>query len=106
MLERLGYKVTALKDSREALQVFSCDPSQFDLIVTDQTLPFMTGDNLGDNLGKEIMRIHPNIPVILSTRYADFIFSEKAEEMGFRGFIMKPFTVREGAELVRRVLDE
>ena len=60
----------------------------------------------GEDLGKEMMRIRPDIPVILCTGYSDFISSERATEMGFRGFIMKPFTVREGAELVRRVLDQ
>ncbi len=61
MLQRLGYKVTALKDSREALRFFSVYPSQFDLVMTDQTLPFMTGESLG----KEMMRIRPDIPGIL-----------------------------------------
>ncbi len=102
MLQQLGYKVTAIMDSREALKLFSADPSQFDLVMTDQTMSFMTGEILG----KEMMRIRPDIPVILCTGYADFISSEKAKEMGFHGFIMKPFTVREGAELVRRVLDQ
>lgn len=102
MLQRLGYEVTARRDSREALKIFSEDPSRFDLVMTDQTMPYMTGENLG----KEMMRIRPDIRLILCTGYADFISSEKAKEMGFGGFIMKPFTVREGAELVRRVLDD
>ena len=88
-------------DCREAFNLFSADPSQFDLVMTDQTMPNMTGERLG----KEIMRIRPGIPVILCTGYADFISSEKAKEMGFRGFVMKPFTVREAAELIRGVLD-
>ncbi len=102
MLQHLGYEVTAVMDSREALKLFSENPSQFDLVMTDQTMPFMTGENLG----KEMMRIRPDISVILCTGYTDFISSEKAIVMGFRGFIMKPFTVREGAELVRSVLDQ
>ncbi len=102
MLQHLGYKVTAFLDSREALRLFSANPSQFDLVLTDQTMPFMTGEDLG----KEIIRLRPDIPVILCTGYADFISWEKVKEMGFHGFIMKPFTVREGAELVRRILDE
>jgi PAS domain S-box-containing protein len=102
MLQHLGYQVTASMDSREALKLFLEDPSRFDLVMTDQTMPFLTGENLG----KEMMRIRPDIPVILCTGYADFISSERAKETGFRGFIMKPFTVREGAELMRRVLDE
>ena len=102
MLQHLGYKVTALMDSQEALKLFAEKPSEFDLVITDQTMPFMTGEDLG----KEMMRIRPDIPVILCTGYSDLIASEKAMAMGFRGFIMKPFTVREGAELVRRVLDQ
>ena len=102
MLEYLGYKVTALMDSEEALKLFSANPSQFDLVMTDQTMPFMTGEDLG----KELMRVRPDIPVILCTGYSDLISSEKAAAMGFRCFIMKPFTVREGAELVRRALDQ
>lgn len=102
MLQHLGYKVTAYSDSREALNAFSSDPSRFDLVMTDQTMPFMTGEILG----REIMRLRPEVPLILCTGYSDLISAEKAREMGFRGFILKPFSVREGAELVRRVLDE
>jgi len=102
MLRHLGYKVTALNDSQDALRLFSADPSQFDLVMTDQTMPFMTGEDLG----KVLMNIRPDIPVILCTGYSDLISSEKATAMGFRGFIMKPFTLREGAELVRSVLDQ
>jgi signal transduction histidine kinase/ActR/RegA family two-component response regulator len=102
MLEHLGYNVTAAMDSEEALKLFSGKPSEFDLVMTDQTMPAMTGEDLG----KELMRIRPDIPVILCTGYSDLISSEKAIAMGFRGFIMKPFTLRESAELVRRVLDQ
>ena len=60
----------------------------------------------GEDLGKELMRIRPDIPVILCTGYSDLISSKKATAMGFRGFIMKPFTLREGAEVMRSVLDQ
>ncbi len=102
MLERLGYKVTTVTDSEEALKLFSAKSSEFDLVMTDQTMPGMTGEDLG----KEFMRLRPDIPVILCTGYSDLVSSEKAMAMGFRGFIMKPFTLRESAELVRRVLDQ
>ena len=92
MLQHLGYKVTALMDSREALKLFSEKPSEFDLVITDQTMPIMTGEDLG----KELMRIRPDIPVILCTGYSDLISSEKAMAMGFRGFIMKPFNMGGG----------
>jgi CheY-like chemotaxis protein len=102
MLLRLGYKVATVTDSEDALKLFSEKPSEFDLVMTDQTMPAMTGEDLG----RELMRIRPDIPVILCTGYSDLISSEKAIAMGFQGFIMKPFTLRESAELVRRVLDE
>jgi PAS domain S-box-containing protein len=102
MLQHLGYQVTALMDGEEALKVFSANPHAFDLVITDQTMPCMTGEDFG----KQLMRIRPDLPVILCTGYSDLISAEKATLMGFRDFIMKPFTVREGAELVRRVLDE
>ncbi len=102
MLERLGYRVTTMTDSEAALKLFSENPSEFDLVMTDQTMPSMTGEDLG----KELMRIRPDIPVILCTGYSDQVTSEKATAMGFRSFIMKPFTLRESAELVRRVLDK
>jgi PAS domain S-box-containing protein len=102
MLERLGYKVTAVMDSGEALRLFSEKPWEFDLVMTDQTMPAMTGQDLG----KELMRIRPGIPIILCTGYSDLISSEKALAMGFQGFVMKPFTLRESAELVRQVLDQ
>jgi len=102
MLRHLGYKVTALTDSREALKIFSEKPTEFDLVITDQTMPFMTGEDLG----KELMRIRPDIPIILCTGYVDLISSEAAMAMGFREYMMKPFTVQEWAELLRRVLDQ
>jgi two-component system, cell cycle sensor histidine kinase and response regulator CckA len=102
MLQRLGYTVTALTDSREALRLFSENPSQFDLVITDYTMPLMTGEALGT----EMIRIRSDIPIILCTGYSDVSSPEKALEMGFRWFLMKPFTVREGAEIVRLVLDQ
>jgi two-component system, chemotaxis family, CheB/CheR fusion protein len=102
MLQRLGYTVTALTDSREALKLFSENPSQFDLVITDYTMPLLTGEALG----REMMRIRPDMRMILCTGYNDLMSSEKALAMGFHGFVMKPFTVREGSQLIRKVLDQ
>ena len=102
MLQSLGYTVTALTDSGEALKLFSENPPKFDLVITDYTMPLMTGEDLG----KEMMRIRPDIPVILCTGYNDLISSEKAIAIGFRALILKPFTVREGSQLIRKVLDQ
>ena len=81
-------------------------------VILWKSVSLRLGDNGSDDtwhdrrgLGKEMMRIQPDIPVILCTGYSDLISSEKALAEGFEGFIMKPFRIREGAELVRHVLD-
>ena len=74
MLERIGYKVTVRKSSLEALQKFQNQPDQFDLVITDQTMPEMTGSDLA----KRMMQIRPDIPIILCTGYSTIISEEKA----------------------------
>ena len=86
MLERLGYRVTALTKSPEALKLFSDDPSRFDLVMSDQTMPSMTGEELG----QAMKRIRPDIPVIICTGYGDFVSSQEAGASGFSAILMKP----------------
>ncbi|MDQ1333488.1 MAG: hypothetical protein QG552_438 [Thermodesulfobacteriota bacterium] len=102
MLNGLGYDVTSMTSSIEALALFKEDPKQFDLVITDTTMPHMTGDILA----QELMRIRPDIPVVISTGHSKRISPEKAEEMGLKGFLMKPLAIRDLANLVRKVLDE
>ncbi|MCF8120379.1 MAG: PAS domain S-box protein [Deltaproteobacteria bacterium] len=102
LLERLGYAVDTQTSSVEALKMFQNDPQRFDLIITDQTMPGMTGADLA----KEIMRIRPRVPIILCTGFSEQINEEQAKEMGIRAFIMKPFVSRQLAKTVRGVLDE
>jgi len=87
--------------SIEALEVFQAQPNKFDLVITDQTMPNMTGEELS----RELMRIRPDIPIILCTGYSELITEEKAKSMGFREFVMKPLVARKLAETVRKVLD-
>ncbi|MBW2018772.1 MAG: PAS domain S-box protein [Deltaproteobacteria bacterium] len=101
MLERLGYEVIPRTSSIEALESFRERPDHFDLVITDQTMPNMTGTELA----KELMRIRPDIPIILCTGFSEVITPEKAMAMGIREFIMKPLMTRDLAESVRRVLD-
>ena len=101
-LERLGYRVIAKRSSLEALKVFEEDPDRFDLVITDQTMPQMTGAELA----KRLMRIRPDIPIILCTGFSEVITPEDAKTIGIRAFLMKPITAREIAETVRRVIDE
>ncbi|MBW1783710.1 MAG: PAS domain S-box protein [Deltaproteobacteria bacterium] len=102
MLKTLGYDVTAITSSPEALALFKKDPKQFDLVITDTTMPHMPGDVLA----QEMMKIRPDIPVIICTGHSKRISPEKAEEMGIKGFLMKPLAIRGVAGMVRKVLDE
>jgi CheY-like chemotaxis protein len=101
MLEQLGYRVRSTTNSVEALEIFLEHPDDFDLVVTDMTMPTMTGDVLA----REILNIRPDMPVILCTGFSHRIDEAKAKAMGIKGWIMKPFVLREAAELVRSVLD-
>jgi PAS domain S-box-containing protein len=101
MLERLGYEVVSRVCSIEALEAFRAQPHAFDLVITDQTMPQMTGEHLT----REIMSIRPGTPVILCTGFSDRMDEEKAKAMGIRGFIMKPVLLRDLADAVWRALD-
>jgi CheY-like chemotaxis protein len=101
ILERLGYKVTPKTDSQEALDEFTALPEKFDLVITDMTMPKMTGDQLA----RKMMDIKPDIPVILCTGYSEAITEEKALAMGIDRFIMKPIVKDELANTIRTVLD-
>jgi DNA-binding NtrC family response regulator len=102
MLELLGYQVTARRSSLDALSTFQDQPNAFDLVITDQTMPFMNGIDLA----QRIMQIRPEIPIILCTGYSKIVTEEKAKSMGIKGFAMKPLTLKALAELVRTILDE
>ncbi len=100
-LDRLGYVVTTRQSSPEALELFRGDPRAFDLVVTDMTMPAMTGDELAE----ELLAIRPDLPIILCTGYSHRISEAKAREIGIRAFLMKPLTQQELARTVRRILD-
>ncbi|OEU80238.1 MAG: hypothetical protein BA872_06220 [Desulfobacterales bacterium C00003060] len=102
MLDRLGYEVASRTSSIEALELFRAQPDRFDLVITDMTMPNMTGEKLA----AEIMNIRPDIPIILCTGFSKHISEEKAKEMGIRAFIMKPLARRDLADTIRKVLDE
>jgi signal transduction histidine kinase/ActR/RegA family two-component response regulator len=101
ILERLGYKVTSKTDSEEALEEFAAQPDRFDLVITDMTMPKMTGDQLA----RRMMAIKPQIPVILCTGFNETISEEKALAMGINKFVMKPIVKDELASTIRTVLD-
>jgi CheY-like chemotaxis protein len=101
MLERLGYRVTTETSSTEALKMFRAQANDFDLVITDQTMPNMGGAELA----KELRGIRPDLPVILTTGYSTAINPEKAAVMGIREFLFKPNTAQSLAEAVQRALD-
>jgi CheY-like chemotaxis protein len=101
MLDALGYQVTTAANGIKALEVFRSRCDQFDLLITDMTMPGMTGADLS----KEILKIRPDIPIILCTGYSEIMTEEKAKELGIREFLMKPMTMKHLAEVIRKVLD-
>jgi PAS domain S-box-containing protein len=101
-LERLGYQVTARTSVKEALGLFRQDPGRFDLVITDQTMPQMTGLDLAG----EMLRLRPGVPVILCTGYSESVDEAKALAAGIRTFLMKPFGIREMAAAVAEALNE
>lgn len=100
MLASLGYRVQAVNDPLEALELFETAPQSFDLVITDMTMPRITGDLLA----RELMKIRPDIPVILCTGFSKLIDVERALEIGIRKLIMKPVIKPEIAAAIREVL--
>lgn len=102
MLNTLGYKVVAKTNSIEALMLFQEAPDEFDLVITDITMPGMAGDRLA----QKILELRSNIPIIMCTGYNQSITEEKAKGIGIRDYILKPFRMSLLAETVRKVLDK
>ena len=102
ILERLGYQVKTEISSLEALERFRSEPDRFDLVITDMTMPHMTGDKLV----KEILSIRKDIPIILCTGFSEKITEKRAKELCIRSFVLKPLDKRDFAITVRNVLDE
>jgi CheY-like chemotaxis protein len=101
MLASLGYRVTAETNSRKALSTFEDLPEAFDLIITDQTMPGMTGSDLA----RRMLQIRPDLPIILCTGYSNIISEEEAKAMGIKGFAMKPLAKKDIGALIRKILD-
>jgi CheY-like chemotaxis protein len=102
MLEKLGYQVTIRTSSIEALELFRKTPNNFDLVITDQTMPHKTGTQLT----RELLRIRPDIPVILSTGYSEAVNKENFKALGIRAFVMKPMVKNNIAQIIRNALEE
>jgi signal transduction histidine kinase/CheY-like chemotaxis protein len=102
ILERLGYQVNVRTSSVEALELFKEKPNDFDLVITDMTMPNMSGDKLAT----ELMKIRPDIPVILCTGYSKKISDDSVTAIGIKAFAYKPIVKADLAKIVRKVLDD
>jgi CheY-like chemotaxis protein len=102
LLESIGYDVVTRTSGIEALELFRSVPERFDVVITDMTMPNLTGDMLAEQL----LKIKPDIPIILCTGFSTMINEEKAKIKGIRALINKPILKRDIAEVIRKVLDE
>jgi PAS domain S-box-containing protein len=102
MLERLGYHVTPCTSSVEAIEAFRAQPQKFDLVITDQTMPNITGLELA----KKLMEVRLDIPVILCTGFSEVILKEKNKAVNIRKILMKPIVAHDLAVTIRKVLDK
>ncbi|MDJ0783733.1 MAG: response regulator [Desulfosarcinaceae bacterium] len=100
MLERLGYRVKAFANSVEALTHFQAHAGDFDLVITDLTMPGLTGDRLTE----ELLKVRPDLPIILCTGFSEMMNEAKAEAVGITKFLMKPVSMVDFAMAVRQVL--
>ncbi len=102
MLKHLGYSVVATTDPQEALKLFEKEKDAIDLIITDLTMPNMTGDILA----KKILQIKPNLPIIMCTGFSESIDQKRVVELGIRSLLEKPIQVSDMANTIRKFLDE
>ena len=97
----MGYQTTAFNSSIEAFENFKNNPNRYDLVFTDQTMPAM----LGSELAKKILRIKPDIPIILCTGYSPLISREDALKIGIKEFLMKPVSRSILGAKIREIID-
>jgi len=102
ILERLGFDVVAKTSSIDALEAFQEEPDEFDLVITDQVMPNMTGTQLA----KSLISIRPDIPVILCSGFPENVSTEELKSIGIKEFFMKPISREEIAVIIRAVLDK
>lgn len=100
MLSRLGYEVVATTDGHDALDRLRNNPQAYDLLITDQTMPHMTGADL---IGAA-RRIRPDLPTVLCTGYSHVVNAERAQDLGVDAFLMKPLEFPELAELIWQLM--
>jgi CheY-like chemotaxis protein len=101
-LEKFGYKVKPFSNAVQAFQEFKMQSDLFDIVITDMTMPYMTGTELAQKL----IEIKPDIPIILCTGYSELVHKEKAYAMGIAGYLEKPVIIEDLIRIVRNTLSE
>ncbi len=99
LLSRLGYQVTGCAGSTEALEMFKQDPKRFDMVITDIAMPKMSGDKLAG----ELLKIRPDIPILLCTGFSDTMTDEKLAAIGVKGLVMKPVVISDLDRKLREI---
>ncbi|MCI5210286.1 MAG: response regulator, partial [Candidatus Electrothrix sp. ATG2] len=102
LLSNLGYRVTVETQSRKALEKIQKNPKAFDLLITDHTMPGLTGADLA----RSVLQLRPDLPIILCTGYTAAFSEQEAWQLGIKKYAIKPLPARKMAEIVREVLDE
>jgi CheY-like chemotaxis protein len=100
MLAKLGYEAIGFSSSKAALEAFAEAPRRFDLVLTDETMPDLTGTDLA----RQIRRLRPDIPIALMSGYSGLQLHERAREVGIREVLRKPLQIKDLAECLGRVL--
>ena len=100
MLEIMGYNTVSSLSGKEALRIFMETPEEFDLVITDMTMPEITGDMLA----QELISIRSNIPIILCTGFNEHISEARAKELGICQFLMKPVNMKTLSGVVQRII--
>jgi CheY-like chemotaxis protein len=102
MLRKYGYQVTSCTSSREALELFRSNSDDFDVVITDHTMPHLTGIELA----RKMLAIRPDIPIVLCTGFSKQVSKDQAESVGIRRFVLKPVLAKDVARIIREVLEE
>ena len=101
MLHTLGYSVVAIDSGLAALDYFEQHPQEFDCLVTDMTMPGMTGVQLA----RRVLQIRPEFPIVLATGFSELVTKEQALAIGIKTFVMKPLVKKAIAEAIRQAID-
>jgi len=102
LLSSLGYNVTMTADSLKAVEIFARNPANFDIVITDQAMPHMSGVELA----KKIKDLCASTPILVASGYSDLVTADTAVEHGFHGYVGKPYTARDLGRAIRSALDD